>query len=242
MPPRDDGAGEICRAVARLRHGSRLEEIWYGQASPLYDWMAWWCFLPLGGEHRCRREFVRWLDLHPGQQVLSLCCGTGSMERHIVDAVPEVDIVAIDLGPGQIARARRKVRSTRLVFRVGDAAATGLPARTFDRVLITLALHEMPADLRRRVLGEAARVCQADGRVVAIEHGRPPTFAAGLLRHVWWFTWVPGNPEAATTRDLQQSGLAAEMRSGGLNVVETHATRWNWIEGVVSVPSGDRSY
>ena len=51
---------------------SRLEEIWYGQASPLYDWMTWWCFLPLGGERRCRREFVRWLDLHPGQRVLSL--------------------------------------------------------------------------------------------------------------------------------------------------------------------------
>ena len=91
-------------------------------------------------------------------------------------------------------------------------------------------------ELRLRVLREAARVCKAGGRVVAIEHGRSPNFATWMLRHVWWFTWVPGNPEAATTRDLQQRGVDVEMRSAGLDVVERHATRWNWIEGFVGIP------
>jgi ubiquinone/menaquinone biosynthesis C-methylase UbiE len=215
---------------------SRLEEIWYGQASPLYDWMTWWCFLPLGGEVRCRREFVRWFDIGPGQKVLSLCCGTGTMEACIADAVPNAGIVAVDLGTGQIARARQKNRSRNVDFRVANAADTGLADDSFDRVLITLALHEMPAELRLRVIGEARRLCKPDGRVIAIEHGRPPTFAAWLLRHLWWFTWIPGNPEAATTRDLQRRGLDNEMAAAGLRVVERYATRWSWIEGYSGIP------
>ena len=219
---------------------SRLEEVWYGQASPLYDWMTWWCFLPLGGEAYCRREFVRWFDIHPGHNVLSLCCGTGTMEASITDAVPNASILAVDLGAGQIALAQSKNRSRNIDFRVANATDTTLADDSFDRVVITLALHEMPAELRLRILTEARRLCRPDGRVIAIEHGRPPTFATWLLRHLWWLTWIPGNPEAATTRDLQRRGLDNEMASAGLRVIGRHATRWSWIEGLIGVPQKTR--
>ena len=221
----------------RLRpsgYASRLYEIAYGSAAPLYDLIVWWGFLPLGGEKRCRRLFARWLDPQPGQRVASLCCGTGSMERILLERVPELEITAIDLGAGQLARARRKDPAGRIDYHVGDASATGLPEAHFDRVLITLALHEMPRSLRLAVLKEARRLCAPEGRVLAVEHGRPRGKLSRLGRALWWFFWIPGNPEVPTSRNLQQRGLDQEMHEAGLAVETRFTTHLEWIEGMVT--------
>jgi demethylmenaquinone methyltransferase/2-methoxy-6-polyprenyl-1,4-benzoquinol methylase len=218
-------------------YSSRLLSLAYAVASPLYDLVAWWAFIPLGGERACRREFVRWLDLRPAQRVVSLCCGTGSMEHAMLAAQPELSITGLDLGRGQVARARRKNRGLEVTYILGDAARTGLPSGAFDRVLIGLALHEMARSVRLCVLREARRLCAPGGRVLAIEHGKPASRVSRLLRAVWWFFWVPGNPEVPTSRDLQERGLDNEMRECGLEVIERHTTRPDWIEAFSAVPS-----
>jgi ubiquinone/menaquinone biosynthesis C-methylase UbiE len=234
MAGSDDRNGSALRPSG---YASRFYEFSYAVASPLYDLVVWWGFLPLGGEAAVRREFTRWIDPAPGLEIASLCCGTGSMERAMLQAEPALRITGVDLGRGQIARARRKDRSGRIEYRVGNAADTGLPEARFDRVVITLALHEMPRELRLRVLREAARICRPEGRVVAIEHGRPPGASSRLFQALWWFFWIPRNPEVATSRDLQRRGLANEMRECGLRPLERHATDRDWIEGFVASPS-----
>lgn len=216
---------------------SRWEEFWYGLSGPFYDALVWWCFLPLGGERPCRRAFVDWLEVGAGHAVLSLCCGTGTQERALLDLVPDARITGIDLGTGQVATARRKGASLPIDYRVGDASDTGLPTAHFDRVLVCLALHEMPRALRLAVLREAARLCKPEGRVLAVEHARVESRASAVVRALWWFAWLPGNPEVATTRDLQRRGLANEMGEAGLHVLERHATRPEWIEGVLAAPA-----
>jgi len=66
-------------------------------------------------------------------------------------------VVAIDLGKGQIANARRKDVSSKISFLLGDASHTAMPDRSFDLVIIVLALHEMVRKQRIAVLREAAR-------------------------------------------------------------------------------------
>ena len=215
---------------------SRLEEYWYGTSHPFYDLMIWFVFLPMGGEAACRRQFARWVDVQPGEKVLSLCCGTGDTERSLLDLTPTAQIVAIDLGVGQINTARRKDKTGSIGFCVGNASQTGLRTDSFDRVVITLALHEMPYSLRLKVLNEARRVCKPVGRVVAIEHAKLDRAMSRAIRYLWWFGWLPGNPEVETSRDLQQRGLATEMREAGLEVLERYTTDPAWIEGIVSVP------
>ncbi|MBN1217855.1 MAG: class I SAM-dependent methyltransferase [Anaerolineae bacterium] len=216
---------------------SRLEEYWYGISHPFYDLMIWFVFLPLGGEAACRRQFARWVDVQPEEKLLSLCCGTGDTEIALFNLVPTVQIIAVDLGAGQISTAKQKDKSGSIDFCVGNAAQTGLAANSFDRVLITLALHEMPYSLRLKVLREARRVCKPNGRVVAIEHAKLDGKLSQAVRYLWWFGWLPGNPEVATSRDLQQRGLATEMREAGLEALERYTTDPSWIEGVVSAPN-----
>jgi ubiquinone/menaquinone biosynthesis C-methylase UbiE len=221
---------------ASTGYASRFLALAYAVASPLYDLIVWWGFIPLGGERACRREFARWLDLQAGFRVASLCCGTGSMERAMLEEAPALAITGVDLGRGQIARARRKLRDADVTYLLGDATRTGLPDGGYDRVLIGLALHEMPRSTRLAVLREARRLCAPEGRVLAIEHGRPQGRASQLLRSLWWFFWIPGNPEVATSRDLQARGLDDEMRECGLEVVARRATRPDWIEAFLAAP------
>jgi ubiquinone/menaquinone biosynthesis C-methylase UbiE len=218
-------------------YSSRFLSWAYAAASPLYDLIVWWGFLPLGGERAVRRSFVRWLRLAPGMRVVSLCCGTGSMERAIRAEAPEIEITGVDLGTGQLARARRIGSDRRLRYVRADATSTGLETGVFDRVLIALALHEMTRATRLAVLREARRLCAAGGRVVAIEHGRPATRRARLLRALWWFFWIPGNPEVPTSRDLRARGLDREMSECGLVVERHETTRPDWIEAFVAAPA-----
>jgi len=213
-----------------------VEEIWYSISGPFYDIMTWWCFLPLGGENACRKEFVDWFEVEPGHRVLSLCCGTGFTERALIRSIPSAKVTAIDLGSGQITTAKRKDRTGFVDYQVGDACDTGLQLRSFDRVLIKLVLHEMPRQLRMSILREAARLCRPSGRVIAIEHAPLSNRLQRFVRSLWWFGWVPGNPESSTTKDLQQRGLASEMNQAGLRVIKRHMTRPEWREGVVAEP------
>jgi ubiquinone/menaquinone biosynthesis C-methylase UbiE len=228
--------GPIGSGLRPSGYVSRLYELAYGAASPLYDLVVWWGFLPLGGEAACRRAFARWVDPAPKAAVVSLCCGTGSTERAMLELTPGLRITAVDLGRAQIARARARDPSGRIDYRIADAARTGLSGASFDRAVIGLALHEMPRPLRLRILREAARLCRPGGRVVAIEHGRPRGAISRLLRAFWWFFWIPLNPEVATSRDLQRRGLDEEMRESGLRVLGRRATDPDWIEAFVAEP------
>jgi len=224
-------------------YSNRFLTLAYRRAGRLYDLLVWWAFLPLGGERACRLEFARWLDVRPGHRVASLCCGTGSMEPALLAEQRELSITGVDLGEGQIRRARQKNQLAGVSYLLGDARRTGLAAGEFDRVLIVLALHEMNRPDRLSVLGEARRLCTATGRVLAIEHARPSRRASRLLQSLWWFLWVPGNPETKTSRDLQRHGLAREMAECGLTVLERHTTHPDWIEACLAAPrdpsSGD---
>ncbi|MBK7975437.1 MAG: methyltransferase domain-containing protein [Deltaproteobacteria bacterium] len=223
-------------ALRESGYVGRAQELGYGLAAPLYDLIVGFMLLPVGGPGAWRRQVTGWLDARESQQVLSLGCGTGAAERAILRAAPSAHVTAIDLGAGQIAMAKRRDPERRIDYRVGNAAATGLESGRFDRVLIGGALHEMPRALRIAVLREARRVCHPEGRVLAVEPTRTATRWSALWRSAWLFLWIPGNPEAATIRDLIGSGLANEMAEAGLSVLERHVSTPDWFEGLVAAP------
>jgi len=211
-----------------------VQEILYGSGSSVYDVFARWVFWPLGGETACRALFASWLAVEPDQRVASLCCGTGSTDRALLEREPTVSIVGVDLGRAQLARATRKDPTGKIEYRRGDAAATGLADGEFDRVLIVGALQEMPRSCRRAVLEEARRLCTPDGRVLAVEIGRTRSRWSSLCRGAWLLHWVPGNPEVATTRDLVASSLQSEMEVAGLEPLERFTTEPDWFEGILA--------
>lgn len=145
------------------------------------------------GQLRALRQRVAALArLQPGQHVLDVGCGTGTLALEVQRCVGTTGcVVGIDPGPRQIARARQKALRHRVAidFQLGTLEQLVFPERTFDVVLSTLMLHHLPQRVRQQGLAEVARVLKPGGRVVLADftsssqrRGRAARFHAGGLR------------------------------------------------------------
>jgi SAM-dependent methyltransferase len=152
-------------------------------------------------------------DLHPGDCVLDLACGTGVVARTAAKEVGEHGaVVAADLNPGMIALARSlpAPRGAAVEWREADAGALPFADQAFDAVLCQLGLQFF-AD-RSTAAREMYRVLRPGGRVVVmvwrgIERATGfALLAEALERHI--------GPEAASTMRAPFSlGDAEELTS-----------------------------
>lgn len=205
--------------------------------SRYYDLLMKYCFLPFGGEARCREELMAPIDFSPGERILDMCCGTGGATLAIAGKAGEAsEIVGMDLSLGQLRRAGKKRRLSKVRFLEGDVVRTGLEDGYFDKVFITHALHEMPRENRLEVLAETKRVLKDRGLVIVLELDNPESIFVRLFAGLWLFYWLPFNVETSTRRDMLKHGLANEVREAGFKNVR----KISKLRGVCQVVEGER--
>jgi ubiquinone/menaquinone biosynthesis C-methylase UbiE len=142
-----------------------------------YDLHGWFLdnFLFRGKGQELRQRTMTLAHLQPGEAVLDVGCGTGSLaievERHVGSAGR---VVGVDPSSEQIARARAKAarRNVPVEFQVGVIEQLAFPDQTFDVVLSTLMMHHLPASLKRQGLVEIARVLKSGGRLIIADFTR----------------------------------------------------------------------
>lgn len=103
-----------------------------------------------------------------GQRVLDLACGTGIVARRVAPMVGRSGaVVAVDLRPGMIAKARSlpPVEGAAIQWREGDATALDLPDAAFDLVLCQQGLQFFTD--KSAAAHEIRRVLVPDGALVA---------------------------------------------------------------------------
>ncbi len=116
-----------------------------------------------------RQRTVNLARLQPGDQVLDVGCGTGTLAMEVARRVGRTGrVTGIDPGAEQIARARAKAvrRNAPVEFQVGVIEQLPFADQTFDVVFSTLMMHHLPAPLKRQGLSEIARVLKPGGRLV----------------------------------------------------------------------------
>jgi ubiquinone/menaquinone biosynthesis C-methylase UbiE len=132
----------------------------------------------MGREQTFRRRIADLALLQPGEMVLDVGCGTGSLAleaRQRVGETPEGGtagrVSGIDPSWQMIARARRKAERTDLMidFQVGVIEQLTFPDQSFDVVLSTFMMHHLPDDLKRQGLAEIARVLKPGGRLLILD-------------------------------------------------------------------------
>ena len=136
-----------------------------------YDLMGWFIdtFLFRGIWRELRQRTANLARLQPGEQVLDVGCGTGTLAIEVQQRVGATGRVAgVDAGAQQIARARSKAarRNLPIEFQTGVIEKLPFPNQTFDVVLSTLMMHHLPHTLKRQGLAEIARVLKPGGRLV----------------------------------------------------------------------------
>ncbi|UCB52740.1 MAG: methyltransferase domain-containing protein [Candidatus Zixiibacteriota bacterium] len=202
-----------------------------------YDLLMKYCFLPFGGEGKCRGELIAPIDFSPGERVLDMCCGTGGATLAIARRAGETSgIIGMDLSSGQLRRAKKKRGLSKVRFLEGDAASTGFEGGHFDKVFITHALHEMQRQTRLEVLTEARRILKDKGRVIVLELDNPESVFLRLFAGFWFFYWLPFNVETPTRRDMLKHGLVNEVREAGFQKVR----KISKLRGVCQVVEGEK--
>ena len=114
-------------------------------------------------------------DVKPGEAVLDVGCGTGSLALLAQERVgANGRVVGVDPGPRQIERAQAKARRANAPaeFRTGVIEKLDFPDDSFDVVCSTLMMHHLPDDVKRQGLSEIARVLRPGGRLVVVDFKR----------------------------------------------------------------------
>lgn len=132
--------------------------------------------LTLGRERKFRDQLAALVNLAPGETVLDVGCGTGSLALAAKRRVGERGAVTgVDPSSEMIDRARRKSAKGGLDVRFEVAGGESLPFsdKSFDVVLSTLMMHHLPRALRERCALEMHRVLRLGGRVLVVDFEKP---------------------------------------------------------------------
>ncbi|HEX6537339.1 MAG TPA: methyltransferase domain-containing protein [Gemmatimonadaceae bacterium] len=147
-----------------------------------YDLQSW--LLTFGRGRAFRERLVSLARLRPGDSVLDVGCGTGTLAIAAKRRVGATGTVhGIDASPEMIALASRKAAKAGVdvAFRTGVAEALPFPDASFDAVVSTLMLHHLPKPVRRQLAREIRRVLRPGGRVLAVDFATPARERKGLL-------------------------------------------------------------
>lgn len=99
-----------------------------------------------------------------GLRFLEIGAGTGRATRFVHLAFPKAKIVAVDLSDPYLKVAQRRLSDlSRIDFVQADGADLPYKDGEFDAVYSVFLFHELPAEARREVLAESARVLKKGG-------------------------------------------------------------------------------
>jgi len=161
-------------------------------------------------ERTFKARLVDQLAPRPGQRILDLACGTGTLARAIAEREPGVDLVGVDGDAEMLARARAKAPGLR--FDVAMAQDLPYEDESFDAVVTSLFLHHLTRNAKRAALDEVARVLRRGGELHVADWGPPSDPLMAIA-----FTGIRLLDGFEPTRDNVRGELPAIIESAGLS-------------------------
>jgi ubiquinone/menaquinone biosynthesis C-methylase UbiE len=165
-------------------------------------------------EQRFKEGLLEQAAPEPGQRVLDLGCGTGTLAMMVKAAQPEAEVFGLDADPEILALARGKAEAAAAEVRFDEGLSTELPYedRSYDRVLSTLFFHHLTGAEKRRTAAEIARVLRPGGELHLGDWGRPSdplmwALFAGTVRLFDGLERTRDNAAGALPEILEQGGL-----------------------------------
>lgn len=177
--------------------------------APLYDLGVCLASLLVGGEKRIRESTVEALGDVKGCRTLEVCCGTATLS--LLMAGRGAEVCGLDIAKGMLKVAKEKAvkGDTRMVLLQADAISIPFRAMVFDRVVVSMGLHEIPFDRVKDIFKEIRRVLKGGGRFVILDYHKAEGLP-GLLQRVFFiFT------EHYTAREWIEGDLQEELREAG---------------------------
>jgi ubiquinone/menaquinone biosynthesis C-methylase UbiE len=154
----------------------------YSVLTPVYD-----LALEILGFGRSFKAAVANLaDVKPGQAVLDLGCGTGTLLQALLARRPDARFTGLDPDPRVLTMAHRRLQHSALSAELvaGYAQNLPFPDAAFDLVVSTLTFHHLPDPAKVATLREVRRVLAPHGRFLLVDFGMPDTRIAQVLLRI----------------------------------------------------------
>ncbi len=198
--------------------------------TPIYDPLLRWMMR----EESIKRRLIQEAGIQPGQRVLDLGCGTGTLALMIKGSIPEAEVTGLDGDPKVLEIARTKADRAGLNLKLDQGMAYQLPYQdgSFDRVLSSLVFHHLESDDKRRTMREVYRVLRAGGEFYLLDLGKPYKVYGHILSI--WDRWLE------RAGDNVKGLLPVMMREAGFELVEESAY-FTTIFGSLSLYRGSKN-
>jgi ubiquinone/menaquinone biosynthesis C-methylase UbiE len=188
-------------------------------------------------EFAVKQALIAQARLQPGQRVLDVGCGTGTLTLLIKHTHPDAEVYGLDVDPQVLDIARRKAEQAgeTIVLQQGTATRLPYPDGTYDCVFASLMLHHLAREEKRKALAEAFRVLRPGGGLHVADFGKPPDATMWLISLV--ARW------AEEVHDSIRGLLPVFMAEAGFSPIEETA-RYRTVFGTIALhkackPTGD---
>jgi ubiquinone/menaquinone biosynthesis C-methylase UbiE len=165
-------------------------------------------------EGSIKRRLIQEAAIYPGQRVLDLGCGTGTLAIMVKQSVPEAEVTGLDGDAKilEIARSKADKAGVNLKLDQGMAYQLPYPDSSFDRVLSSFVFHHLESGDKRKTMREVYRILLPEGEFYLLDLGKPHKTYGHLLSI--WGRWI----ERAD--DNVKGLLPVMMREAGFELVE----------------------
>lgn len=132
--------------------------------------------ITFGRERLLRDATVRMAQVKPGDCVLEVGCGTGTLTLAMKKQVgPIGKAFGIDLIPGMIAASQRKAADANeeITFQEGSIDAIPFPDNQFDVVMCSFMIFHMSGETRKKGIQDIFRTLKPNGRLFVLDLDLP---------------------------------------------------------------------
>ena len=161
---------------------------------------------------------------------LEVAIGTGLNLPHYPSDIP---LTGVDLSPEMlsIARSRAAELGRRVELSEADAQALPFEEATFDTVVCTYGLCNIPDD--RRALEEMNRVLKPGGQLILVDHIR------SAVKPIFWFQKTAELISIRMDGDHLTRRPSLHLKALGFEVDTRERMRWGIVERLVATAPND---
>ena len=158
------------------------------------------------------------------EKILDVPCGTGELERRLLEKYPQLNITGADRSPGMLQQAGKKDSQQRVRWIEADVVSLPFPDDEFDHVICANSFHyfRMP----EKSLAELRRVLHPAGSFILVDWC--DDYLSCKVCSLW-LRWT--NAAFYRTHSLRDCRSLLERQ--GFQIVAADRFRINWIWGLM---------